>query len=207
MQNVIKHASEVLAPYNVPNVVPPHPSFALQLNDEIFSGSNLYAVQKSFDGPFQFDIFFEEANTKQKLSGNESIPTPIASNLTFAPLHFTALTLDEGIKALVESYDKRFNEVFPVPKTIEVSDLESLKNFSKAITSNLIGGIGYFYGTSIVDKGFAYEWDQDDDVADEADKKGEKGARITEPKALLTATPSRSFFPRGFYWSVEIDQI
>lgn len=110
------------------------------------------------------------------------------------------MTLDEGIKTLVESYDKRFNEVFPIPTNIQVSDVDSLRNFSKAITSNLIGGIGYFYGASIVDKGFAYEWDQDDDVAEESDKKQEKGARLTSPKALLTATPSRSFFPRGFYW-------
>jgi mannosyl-oligosaccharide glucosidase len=73
-----------------------------------------------------------------------------------------------------------------------------LESFSKAITSNLFGGIGYFYGTSIVDKGFAYEWDQDDDIDEEDD--GQSGARLTEPRALLTATPSRSFFPRGFYW-------
>ena len=114
------------------------------------------------------------------------------------------MTLDEGIKALVETYDKRFTEVFPISSNLQVSDVDSLREFSKAITSNLIGGIGYFYGTSIVDKGFAYEWDQDDEVIEDSEKKQEKGARVTEPKALLTATPSRSFFPRGFYWYAEL---
>ena len=105
--------------------------------------------------------------------------------------------LDQGIPALSTVYNERFDGVFPVPKTYETSDRESLRTFSKAITSNLIGGIGYFYGTSIVDKGFAFEWDQDED-SDYL----EKGAHLTEPRALLTATPSRSFFPRGFYWYV-----
>lgn len=114
---------------------------------------------------------------------------------------FAALTLDEGIPALLAKYEERFDNVFPLPPSYRTSDVESLKAFAKAITSNLIGGIGYFYGTSIVDRGFAYDWDQEDDAsgADEV----EKGAKLTEPKALLTATPSRSFFPRGFYWFVE----
>lgn len=59
-----------------------------------------------------------------------------------------------------------------------------------------MGGVGYFYGASIVDPGFAHEWDEDEDETAPT----EGGARAVEPKGLLTATPSRSFFPRGFYW-------
>lgn len=71
------------------------------------------------------------------------------------------------------------------------------------MTSNLVAGVGYFYGTSIVDKKFSYEWDEEDDsVTAEGDES--KGAKLTDPKALLTATPSRSFFPRGFYWYIYI---
>ena len=91
--------------------------------------------------------------------------------------------------------------MFPVPTQYPTTDPNALREFSKAITSNLIGGIGYFYGNSIVDPTFAHEWDQEDDAAPGAnDDEQEKGPRLTEPKELLTATPSRSFFPRGFYW-------
>lgn len=66
-----------------------------------------------------------------------------------------------------------------------------------------MGGVGYFYGTSLIDRGFAYEWDQDDD-SDGGESGQRKGPTLVEPKSLLTATPSRSFFPRGFYWYVRI---
>ena len=106
----------------------------------------------------------------------------------------TAAMFDEVMPELSSKLTKRFEESFPVPSGPEH---DSLQAFSQALTSNIVGGIGYFYGRSIVDKGFAYEWDQEDDDDEES---AQPGAGFTAPRALLTATPSRSFFPRGFYW-------
>lgn len=114
----------------------------------------------------------------------------------------TAQTMDQGIPALVESYTQRFRDIFPYPSDYPVDKKESLEAFSKAITSNLVGGVGYFYGTSIVNRKFSYEWDEEEDSTGGADE----GAKLTEPKALLTGTPSRSFFPRGFYWYAKYAQ-
>jgi hypothetical protein len=119
-----------------------------------------------------------------------------------------ASTLDHSLQRLTAAYNERFENMYRLPDEFNGrSDYDALKRFSKDITANLLGGIGYFYGTSIVDKGFAYEWDQEDEPVDSVDndKEGaskESGAKMTEPRSLLTATPSRSFFPRGFYWSV-----
>jgi mannosyl-oligosaccharide glucosidase len=68
MQNIINRARPIMQPYQStgPDGVP-DPSFVLQLSDEILSSSNLYAVQKIFDGAFQFDVFFESASAGHKL--------------------------------------------------------------------------------------------------------------------------------------------
>ena len=76
--------------------------------------------------------------------------------------------LDEGIPALVSAYDARFRSVFPYPDDFPLEKQDALEKFSKAITSNLEAGVGYFYGTSIVDRKFSYEWDEEeDDMMDE----------------------------------------
>ncbi|KAJ8078522.1 Processing alpha glucosidase I [Marasmius tenuissimus] len=178
-QALFQRAQGILEPYREPGAgVPPDPSFTLQLPDEAYTGSNLHAVQKLFDGEFQFDVFFESASAKQKLS---------------------SATLDNGIVALENSFDERFEAAFPGHDEYSTLDKAAFEDFSKAITSNLMGGVGYFYGNSIVNKKFSFEWDEEEDsnVSDEGEG---GGARLTEEKALLTATPSRSFFPRGFYW-------
>ncbi|KAG2020673.1 glucosidase I [Coprinopsis cinerea AmutBmut pab1-1] len=156
----------------------PNPGYVLTLPNDVYTNSNFFAVQKTFDGPFQFDVLFESGSAKQKLSSS---------------------TLDEGIPALIEAYNQRFRATLPHPADYPTEKQSSLEAFSKAVTSNLIGGVGYFYGNSIVDRKFSYEWDQDEDAGDDDDAKP-SGSHLTEPKSLLTATPSRSFFPRGFYW-------
>jgi mannosyl-oligosaccharide glucosidase len=102
--------------------------------------------------------------------------------------------LDQGILALTSAFATRFKSIFPIPLSNQTTE-----EFSQAITSNLLGGIGYFYGSSIEDRAFSYEWDEEDG---ESEVEKPKGPKLTEPRELFTATPSRSFFPRGFYWYV-----
>lgn len=196
MATVIDRATDILQAYKDPLTGLPDPSFVLQLSDDVYSSSNLFAVQKSFEGDFQFDVFFESSSAKQKLSCKHRFDHRAFSCV----LNCTAAVLDQGIPALTTACAARFENTFPIPPSYPTPDHRSLESFSKAITANLVGGVGYFYGTSIVNKQFSYEWDEDTDTSSNEGDDEEKGARLTEPRGLLTATPSRSFFPRGFYW-------
>ena len=66
MQSVLKHAGPVAEQYRQADSAP-DPSFVLQLPDETLTASNLFAVQKFFDGEFQFDVFFDSASSHKKL--------------------------------------------------------------------------------------------------------------------------------------------
>jgi hypothetical protein len=111
--------------------------------------------------------------------------------------------LEQGISRLTSTYEERFKSIFPIPPSYPANNHSELEDFSKAITANLLGGVGYFYGTSIVNNKFSYEWDEDTETNGDVPEE-EKGSHLTEPRELLTATPSRSFFPRGFYWYVYV---
>lgn len=100
--------------------------------------------------------------------------------------------ITHALEAAATRYDDRFARTFPLSAPY---DTEDHKTFAKAVTSNLIGGIGYFHGASIVDRSFKHDYD---DLEDEST--GEEAPRFEPDRSLLTATPSRSFFPRGFYW-------
>lgn len=98
-----------------------------------------------------------------------------------------------GLKRFKSTFTERFESIFPVP--------EKYRPFAKDITSNLMGGIGYFYGTSIVDRSGGVDEDDDDEAfMSEAERRQRGKPELAPPTQLLTATPSRSFFPRGFYW-------
>lgn len=69
--------------------------------------------------------------------------------------------------------------------------------------SNLIGGIGYFYGDSVVDRSYAPEYEEENEgfwqeTAEARMRQG--GIRLEGPSELFTSIPSRPFFPRGFLW-------
>ncbi|KDN51723.1 hypothetical protein RSAG8_00271, partial [Rhizoctonia solani AG-8 WAC10335] len=172
LKNIIDHATAAIKPFNEDKQNPPDPAFVLELEDEVRSGSNLYAVQKTFDGPFSFDVYYQSGSAGTKLD---------------------EATITAGIDAFKAKFAERFDLTIPVP--------EKYKAFAKDITSNLMGGIGYFYGTSLVDRsGNLDDEDDDETFMSEAERKERGRPELAPPTQLLTATPSRSFFPRGFYW-------
>jgi mannosyl-oligosaccharide glucosidase len=189
MDQIFARTNEILEPFRSQDYKGkvPSPAFTLQVSNSIQTGSNLFAVQKTFDGPFQFDVFYESVSANHKLDGTISILLYVYVSNVYG----VAKSLDQGIPALTSSFAARFQSIFPIPPSNRTTE-----KFSQAITSNLLGGIGYFYGSSIEDRGFAYEWDEEDEGTNEKPR----GPKLTEPRELLTATPSRSFFPRGFYW-------
>ncbi|GJJ12478.1 hypothetical protein Clacol_006720 [Clathrus columnatus] len=173
ISSLMTAAQNILKPYQQSEIPLPDPSFLFQLPNEVHSMSNLFAIQKTYDGKFQFDIFFESSSIHQNLDGK---------------------LLDSAMPAFIEAHDNRFRSTFPIPSNISSSEIV----FSKAITSNLLGGIGYFYGNSLVDQKSEFDWDDEEDDED-SDSVQKRAVQVAPPRELLTATPSRSFFPRGFY--------
>ena len=76
MEDIFGRADKILEPFKSQEHRGsiPSPAFTLQVSHSIQPGSTLYAVQKTFSGPFQFDVFYESASANHKLDGMVSIP-------------------------------------------------------------------------------------------------------------------------------------
>ena len=141
---------------------------------------NLHFIQRNVDGEFEFDILFSQPPTSTAM---------------------TTLGLTQSIRDALATFSSRFKSVYhPKPP---FGDEQHIK-FAESLLSNLMGGIGYFYGTSMVDVSSAPE----SEYAGNGEKLGDVAA-LAGPRAnvkeqgpyqLLSAVPSRPFFPRGFLW-------
>jgi len=159
------------------NYPPPWQAFTIA-NTEEGLGDNFYMVQKVFEGPFEFDVMFSSASAGKALTSSD---------------------LSKGIADNSKDFSARYNEVFKAQKPFDGKNYDA---FSKSLFSNLLGGIGYFYGDQVVDRSGAPEYEEDEELFWEgaAEARARRQAKFEGPYELFTAIPSRPFFPRGFLW-------
>ncbi|KAF2267600.1 glycoside hydrolase [Lojkania enalia] len=165
----------LISKYPEDNPPPPAQVYTIQHSP---GRGNFHLVQKVFEGPFEFDVLYSSA----------SAPTPVTSN-----------DMTEKIKSVTSEFSSRFTNIFK-PQAPFFKD--RYEEFSKSLFSNLIGGIGYFFGDSRVDRSYdsAYEEDNEGFWEDAEEARGRNVAQFEGPSELYTSIPSRPFFPRGFLW-------
>ncbi|KAL2268627.1 hypothetical protein VTJ83DRAFT_3473 [Remersonia thermophila] len=157
---------------------PPPPWQVYQLANKPGKG-NVHLVQKVFEGDFEFDVLFSSES---------------------AGAEITSKDVTREVQEATESFEERFKGVF-APKA-PFSDEKKYTKLGYSLFSNLIGGIGYFYGHSLVDRSHASEYDEESEGfwEDAAAARARNLQALEGPYELFTSIPSRPFFPRGFLW-------
>lgn len=122
---------------------------------------NLVVTQITARVPFEFDMAFESGSYMDR------------------PESLVGEAYSRELNQHQDDFHHRFEETFRLHakgyKTDEIA-------FAKAAFSNLLGGVGYFYGASRVESPYT------------------RGPVPYWKAPLYSAVPSRSFFPRGFLW-------
>lgn len=103
----------------------------------------------------------------------------------------------EKLQNLRASFTSRVDKVFP-----RVSPFRDNRHaaFNQALLSNLLGGLGFFHGDSKVSHATESEEADLDGLVGNRKAMADTKITTTKPTSLLSFTPSRSFFPRGFLW-------
>lgn len=164
-----------LEQYGKENISPPAQLFTIKHKP---GQGNGHLVQKVFAGAFEFDVLFSSGS---------------------APESLTSDILTQEINDASAAFSETFDELLPPQAPF---NSPKYSKFSKAMLSNLIGGIGYFHGDDVVDRSAnpAYE-EENEGFWEETAAARAAVQPVTEgPKDLFTCVPSRPFFPRGFLW-------
>ena len=139
---------------------------------------NLQFIQFSFVGAFEYDILFSLESASEPMSNT-----------------FLSKAIGDSLTIFAERFGSTYSPQLPFQD-------ERYIQFSKYLLSNLLGGIGYFYGTSKIDTSNAVEYAETHPNSAETAASAQPHSDVEErgPYQLFSATPSRPFFPRGFLW-------
>ena len=174
-KNMKEQLDEYLEKYGEENAPPPWQVYTITNNP---GPGNMHMIQKVFEGDFEFDIIYSSGS-----AGKEYTSQEVSTFISTSSRNFWG--------RFVASFD-------PKPPF----DVEALQRFSSNMFSNLIGGLGYFYGDAVVDRSYAPEYDEENEGfwEETAAVRAKRQEKLEGPSELFTTVPSRPFFPRGFLW-------
>ncbi|ORY48586.1 glycoside hydrolase [Rhizoclosmatium globosum] len=209
-ERLLKDAQALVNQHRVNMPQPPH-TFALQNKGE--AEGTIFVFQKMLKAPFQFDVAFVSKSAHPE---KESLVKKDAS-------HLIGDELTEKLALQKTTFHDRFEKTF---KLKAKGFTPEQVRFGEMMLSNMLGGIGYFHGTNIVDRslegweesepvdflsGDSSSSDEDDYFGGDDDevrvKKPAPNPQIEGPSSLFSAVPSRPFFPRGFLWDEGFHQL
>ncbi|KAF1353189.1 glucosidase I [Delphinella strobiligena] len=161
--------------YTTERMPPPFQTYTLQQKP---GQGNMHMIQKVFEGAWEFEVIFS--------SGSGSKP-------------ITSKDLRSKIDSNAELFTSQYAQAFKPSKPF---DKPHYLEFSKSLFSNLIGGIGYFYGDAVVDRSYAPEYEEENEGfwQETAEARAKNQQALEGPYELFSSIPSRPFFPRGFLW-------
>ncbi|KAI9012924.1 glycoside hydrolase [Gaertneriomyces semiglobifer] len=164
---------------------------------------NMVFFQKWFTVPFEVDIVFLSASAR----------THYTKPRTQDVQEFSREALSLAFSKASQELDTKFERKYGLhAKGFDQDHIA----FGQTLLGNMVGGLGYFHGTSIVDRSTDLSADAasvtDDDYFDDDDDDDDPTAAplgpVEEgPTSLFTAVPSRPFFPRGFFWDEGFHQL
>ncbi|KAL8858592.1 MAG: hypothetical protein Q9178_004886 [Gyalolechia marmorata] len=154
------------------------PSSQVGLLENRAGQGNLHFVQKIFTGAFEFDVLFSSDASPESLDSE---------------------VLTKGILKDFLGFEEHWGLVYAPQEPFE-STVHAI--FSQHLLSNLLGGIGHFYGKSRFDASSAQVYAETDLKFWEKAAAARAHAHVEDagPHELFSTVPSRPFFPRGFLW-------
>ena len=174
-QHMRSSIDEYMQKYGNENAPPPHQVFTI--SNQAGPG-NLHLLQKVFEGSFEFDIIYSSDSADKRTTSDD---------------------LTTGIERVTKSFDNQFSKRLAPQAPFNSGKYDE---FAKSMFSNLVGGIGYFYGDAFVDRSYAPEYEEENEGFDVETETARQRAhpQLEGPYELFSSIPSRPFFPRGFYW-------
>ncbi|KAG7458588.1 hypothetical protein MATL_G00222070 [Megalops atlanticus] len=130
--------------------------------------SDFVVHQVTVQTPFQVEVLFESGSFRDR------------------PDQLVGAVMTEELERRKAAFDLKFERTFGLQRK---GYTPSQVKFGKAALSNMLGGMGYFYGQSVVQSAY------------------NEYPLLYPQGALFTAVPSRSFFPRGFLWDEGFHQL